>query len=97
MNEIKKAIEIFEADCRRCEVNGLKGDCEKCAKYIALTALREKSERENGCEYCNSEAYEHCGAKTIFGLPKVYLGEPDENSRFKFCQKCGKRLEVRHE
>jgi hypothetical protein len=63
---------------------------------LALTALREKLEREKGCEYCKGSAFNHVGAMKIFGYSKVFTrgadAPVDEKDRFKFCPMCGKPL-----
>lgn len=54
----------------------------------ALTALREKAEREKGCEYCNSR----------FGIATHHITESGmkagTNKTAIFCPMCGKELEV---
>jgi uncharacterized protein with PIN domain len=55
---------------------------------LALAALREKAERERGCEYCNSR----------FGIASHHVNQAGmqagTNRNAKCCPECGKRLEV---
>ena len=86
MNEIEQTIENLEyfigGDC-----------CDNQMDFIeeiemALAALREKQERDKGCEYCNSRfgiATHHINGQLLqAGTKKIAI----------YCPMCGKRLEV---
>lgn len=71
-------------DCYVCAEKG-----EAVAYYQdALTALREKAEREKGCEYCN----------TRFGIATHHINEAGLQAgtkrNAKYCPECSRRLEV---
>jgi len=71
MNDIEKAIEWFEL-----RKNMELGDkCERM-ESVALAALREKQEREKGCELCNPDNAEY------------YFGGKLPN----YCPMCGRKL-----
>lgn len=84
MSEIEKAISTLEGLtlCGIC--TGSEDGCTKCnrynAKMQALAALREKAERDKGCEYCNSLI--------------AYKGFPyrEDGEEIHFCKKCGRKL-----
>ena len=74
-------------------------EIEKALKYfesystpydrVAVQALQEKIDRDKGCEFCNSEEIDEAVA---------YTPEPTDSSDviyidFKYCPKCGRRLE----
>ena len=62
------------------------------ALELAISALREQEERNKGCELCHSENLRNVGI-----TDRVYLcggnSRPRENEKFRFCPKCGRRLE----
>ena len=63
----------------------------KAVNTMAIEALREKLERENGCEYCKVLTPDCCGG---FFLPSI---DPDceaDMVTITHCPMCGKRLEV---
>jgi Zn finger protein HypA/HybF involved in hydrogenase expression len=86
MNEIEKvttiqdAITWFELELKdgKCY-----DTCPQCnANEFALTALREKAVRSNGCEYCDDN-FKFWQTQISGELPNV-----------RYCPMCGKRLEV---
>lgn len=85
MNELERAIEHF--------THGITHDIfkEPVATHarLAVSALREQAEREEGCEYCNgpSNAY-----VAIQKFPTRGMIGTAPN----FCPMCGRRLEVKH-
>jgi hypothetical protein len=100
MNEIEYAIANLE-DFLAADIG--QGDLHMSSAETALTALREKAEREKGCEFC---CYQECPDKTLY--PKegytFYVGfskqidvdafDEIETDEIKYCPMCGKRLEV---
>ena len=103
MNEIEYAItnleEFLEADIGQ-------GDLHMCSAETALTALREKAEREKGCEYCEDGEDLSYGHDSMQRTGRIYLDgnllTADLYSEpmavvVRFCPVCGKRLEVEHE
>jgi hypothetical protein len=91
MNEIEYAITNFE---EFLEADIGQGDLHMCSAETALSALREKLERENGCEYCKVLTPDCCGG---FFLPSI---DPDceaDMVTITHCPMCGKRLEAQHE
>jgi len=61
--------------------------CHRETMVLAIEALREKAEREKGCEACG----------LIYKLDGAAYGTVDELVDNTFCPMCGKRLEVHHE
>ena len=79
MNEIEYAITNFE---EFLEADIGQGDLHMCSAEIALAALREKVERDKGCEYCDDN-FKFWQAQISGELPNV-----------RFCPMCGRRLEA---
>lgn len=76
MSDIERAIQSLQNIvqywcCRQTEVDAAK---------LAIQALQEKSERENGCEYCDDD-FEFWQAEIGGSLPDVI-----------FCPMCGRKL-----
>jgi hypothetical protein len=103
MNEIEYAItnleEFLEADIGQ-------GDLHMCSAETALTALREKAEREKGCKYCNSDMCFTCIKQLdYYGDGSFESKCADEADAIrcvaykpmKYCPMCGKRLEEHNE
>ena len=70
---------------------------------LAQSALREKAERENGCEYCNDREDLAFGHDSLKRVGSIYIDKnllvADLYSESMavaicFCPVCGKRLEV---
>ena len=105
MSEIERAIEIIEdiSFCDHAHKNGLctysTTGCSDCdishAKIVALTALREQTEREKGCNYCLQTWPDRAaaGVSDIWHGNKLSVGY-GVYREIKFCPMCGKRLEV---
>ena len=87
MNEIEQAIENLEyfigGDCCDNQMDFLE-EIE-----LALAALREKQEREDGCEYCQSENGQ---GTDIWHGNQLSVGYGVYRA-IKFCPMCGKSLE----
>jgi hypothetical protein len=109
VNEIEKAIKHFEnmrddnfvvldkfkKDIESGKVNGITLVYDNRHLYysLAIAALREKAEREKGCEFCRSlcrfcnvdslDICDECKNHSKF--------EPIEHKRF--CPNCGRKLE----
>jgi hypothetical protein len=76
MNEIEKAITYFEALLERLG----NGDSDNAVCATALAALREKQERDKGCDLC---------------MPVNTMKSMGAYGRkFMYCPMCGKELEV---
>lgn len=99
MNEIERAIKAMEniAEYWTCRPS------ERQAAQLALTALREKQEREKGCEFCScseyldNTLYPKEGYIFYAGYSKQIAADDFheyETEEIKFCPMCGKRLEV---
>lgn len=100
MNEIEKAIlywEQFKQEAIDMIANGKDRGCELKKQIpmceIALAALREKMERQKGCEYCTDlSRYKGFGYAEFF-----HQTAPDEvyetGIEVKFCPNCGRILE----
>ena len=89
MSEIERAIKDFE----HFKEMGYTHSClpSSWSIEVALAALREKQERDKGCEHCKVLTAEHC---TGFLLPSA---DPDceaDMVTISHCPMCGKRLEV---
>jgi uncharacterized Zn-finger protein len=87
MNEIEQAIEYLAPITEHPTMTG-----EYCKNLkVAVKALREKAEREKGCEYCNSR----------FGIASHHVNQAGmqagTNRNAKCCPECGRRLEVEHD
>jgi len=95
MSEIEKAIELIKI----IDVNHDFEDSKINKEFhdtvpLLFQALREKQEREKGCDYC----------KTMKNLPfeehDVYIDgngkldvDDDEDFQLNFCPMCGRKLE----
>jgi hypothetical protein len=95
MNEIERTIRELQlyVDVRWGRSNDMFN--------LALNALREKAEREKGCEYCRGNVKELVdGDTTIFinHEDKVFYTDWSGNDYldWKYCPMCGRRLEVEH-
>ena len=99
MNEIERAIRELQlyVDVRWGGTND--------TFNLALTALREKQERDKGCEYCScseypdNTLYQKEGYIFYAGYSKQIAADDFheyETEEIKFCPICGKRLEVEH-
>jgi hypothetical protein len=78
MNEIERAIaEIVGTNYGEVQ-------CHRETILLAVNALREKAEREKGCEYCDDN-FKFWQTQISGELPNV-----------RYCPMCGKRLEVEH-
>ena len=91
MNEIERAIRELRlyVDVRWGRTNDMFN--------LALAALREKAEREKGCEYCRGNVKELVdGDTTIFinHEDKVFYADWSGNDYldWKHCPMCGRRL-----
>lgn len=62
---VEEALECFESDCEtcQCQINGR--GCESCRTKIAISALREKQEREKGCDSCTGIVYRQTNSGKI--------------------------------
>ena len=84
MNEIERTIRDLQlyVDVRWGGTNDMFN--------LALTALREKLEREKGCRYCQDKSYKQKG---------YYIDDPAAEivGINHYCMNCGKRLEAEHE
>lgn len=99
MDKFDRAIESLQNiveywTCRPSEVEAAK---------LAITALKQQQEREQGCKYCKDEAVmisgtDHSGFY-LAGEALTYSmqTEPDDifedNTFIHFCPMCGRRLE----
>ena len=85
MNEIERAIKEFETD--NAVLGGWAPEVVE-RNSLAVAALREKAERDKGCEYCHSR----------FGIATHHITDSGmkagTNKNVNFCPMCGKRLEV---
>ena len=103
MNEIEYAITNFE---EFLEADIGQGDLHMCSAEIALDALREKAERDKGCEHCllgleiayNAES-KHINSKESYICLDGNILEADLYTEYmaaevRYCPMCGKRLEV---
>lgn len=100
MTEIEKAIaywEQFKQEAIDMIAKGLDVHCELAKQIpmceIVLAALREKQERQKGCEYCTDlSRYKGFGYAEYF-----HQTAPDEayeiSIEVKFCPNCGRKLE----
>jgi hypothetical protein len=100
MNDIEKAIEHFREAIQKDT------DYPECAAYwgqrkrnytLALAALREKQEREKGCNACWDDADnepEYIGAGLDeYGRECRYLTLGEQTIMIHYCPICGRRLE----
>ena len=67
-----------------------------CAR-IALSALREKAERENGCVWCGKSLRFECYLIDDDGYTASIVNNVVQTVIANFCPLCGKRLEVKQE
>ena len=90
MNEVEQAIEYLEPISKHSTMTG--AYCEHLK--TAITALRERAEREKGCAHCNDT---RCTTCCHFGWSPEICKRCENQDIYKprpFCQFCGKRLEV---
>lgn len=96
MNEIETALLVAEhaqyhtfiADGRFYYADGV--------KELVITALREKLEREKGCECCNQHNAMELGAKVYNQRVSYYIvgdGYP-HSEKHRFCPLCGRKLKT---
>jgi hypothetical protein len=93
MNEIERAIQIIERQKLQIGIDYTNGKDLTAICLVgnsaetALTALREKAEREKGCRYCQDKSYKQKG---------YYVDDPEGEivGINHYCMNCGKRLEV---
>lgn len=93
MSDIEQTIKIIERNCENCKANGIKECCQSCAQAFALQALKEKQERDKGCEYCTDlSRYKGFGYAEFF-----HQTAADECFEIgidvKFCPNCGRKLD----
>ena len=112
MNELREAINYFmdlafKTEQRKGKDAALTMLCEKVIKYahLAERALREKAEREKGCEWCGVKKLEipimyngeECGKAWLYeaddgwALFLEYNGEIDYVD-VSSCPNCGRKL-----
>lgn len=91
MNEIEKAIKVLE-DLAQCNYVSTRE-----AAQVALTAIKEKLDRSNGCEFCRR--FDFSTASAIIESEKfanIYLAVGSyrfpKNEQFNFCPICGHPL-----
>ena len=81
-----EAIEILYNEIPGCGEKVTYKESERCEAYtIAITALREQEQEEQGCEWCDDFQKD----------PHFYVSEGNGQYTdvvFKFCPMCGKRL-----
>ncbi len=77
MTEIKRAIDLLES----YDFDGSPDLTE--AAYMATYALREKQEREKGCEFCLDDSCPPLDWQ--YGLDHILPG-------YRFCPMCGRPL-----
>lgn len=97
MNEIEKAIETLQGECGCVELDlsnsnaGEKAQEFAEACHVAVEALREKAEREQGCEWCVKGENRLDGEDMEIELMHTLKKE----SRMvypRFCPMCGRKL-----
>ena len=104
MNEIEQAIAGFETDNALLAGSREVGTIER--NKLALTALREKAEREKGCEYCftgtpieatagwleDNEFRIDDGKLTYAAYVDDAGGALYDDTPINFCPMCGRKL-----
>jgi len=108
MNEIERAIELISTG--EIDYSGVFDPAiNKDVETIILEALREKAEREKGCEYCSQSSKSIDNGEVGVSKAILYLCAKSKRIHFmdakgklaifdiKYCPMCGKRLEVEHE
>jgi len=108
MSEIKYAIETLKSlnFCGNCTTGAEKeGGCAACkriiTKDIAIQALTEKLEREQGCEYCNNNknglhSCNYCGEgvlRVFSNSAEIVIKGKWYSFPIEYCPKCGRRLQ----
>lgn len=92
MTESEVALARLEKACRDCPFKVAIECCHNCAQRMAKVALREKTERDKGCEYCTGlSKYKGFGYAEFFHQTAV--DECFEISiDVKSCPNCGRKL-----
>ena len=89
MNETERAIndlkDFVEADIGE-------GNLHMSSVGTALTALREKAEREKGCEYCTTPACETCIHDGSYEYCSCLCRGISHYEPINFCPMCGRKL-----
>ena len=97
MNEIE-AISVLETRIKYPNSDTYGGMCEaeyqQEAVVLALEALREKAERERGCEWCKIGLRFECYLVDDDGHTASIQDHVVQTVIADFCPICGKRLEV---
>lgn len=84
----KEAIKLFQSKCALCKV---RATCESmvaegkspCLNLNAISALQEREERSNVCEFCQT---------TDFHTITKFIWEGKEYGGVKYCPMCGRPL-----
>lgn len=92
--DIQTAIEFLKGVQNRVKAEDVK--IERLSKSIfdiAIQALQEKQEHEQGCEYCNKDVMD--GNPIVTQHSDGYVGNGDFGGCViaKFCPMCGRRLQ----
>ena len=87
MIEIEQAIYLLRGGAENWRYTSQEWLDDKDAEAISLAieALKEKAEREKGCDFCNAEYAVMSGSRMNSDL--IHKG-----CAAKFCPNCGKRL-----
>lgn len=87
MTEIEQAIYLLREGAENWRYTSQEWIDDKDAEAISLAieALKEKAEREKGCDFCNAEYAVMSGSRMSSEL--IHKG-----CVAKFCPNCGKRL-----
>ena len=99
MTDIEDAIQAMENLNMVLSIT----DSERHAANLAIQALKEKAEREKGCEYCNAykniATIDYGETQIIVDLNgdniRIFDNETPgicENNKIKYCPMCGRKL-----
>lgn len=103
MTETEQAIKAFESFVQYCEENPreskLVDEFDLKHDRLALEALKEKAEREKGCEWCDDHNYkqpsEWIWGERIHIIKPHYFCVGDGIAHYEeaeYCPKCGRKL-----
>ena len=89
--DIKSATEYFKAWVDSDKINGMTDDLAGY-RVQAYEALKEKAEREKGCEYCNEMKDMQYEENSVYIDRNGKLDINGEDMQLNYCPNCSRKL-----